>query len=238
MKAFAYIVFLFSISCTSPKEHPPEGEADSELDPGPIDKEDDHVDTGWTDDEPEEDDTGVVTEPSEQTVCYPGAAEDYTACFGLVDHSDSMGEAYEYPEPYEGSAQYVEPTRYLDLSTIDHASLLSPNFGLGEFMDVVKGRFGFFQVHAVESLQAIREASGGAVYVTSGYRNVTYNEEVGGATWSRHMYGDAVDMHSAVLSLSELGALCDELDAGFVKYYDTHVHCDWRDDPLDESFFE
>jgi uncharacterized protein YcbK (DUF882 family) len=234
MKTFTSIVFLFLWACTSTKTHPPEAEGESELDPGPVDE----TDTGQSDDEPDEVDTGVVIEPSDQVVCYPGSLEDYTACFGLVEYSDTMGPSYEYPEPYEGSEQYLEPTRYVDLSSVDHSSSLAPNFGLGELMHVDKGQFGLFQVHAVESLQAIRDASGGALYVTSGYRNVTYNEDVGGATWSRHMYGDAVDMHSDVLSLSELGALCDELDAGFVKYYDTHVHCDWRDDPLDESFFD
>jgi hypothetical protein len=245
MSTTPFIVFLFFIGCTSSKSHPVEGEGESEFDPGvggddggDVDGDNEELDTGQPDEEWEEDDTGDAPEPSERTVCYPGALEDYTACFPLVDHSDSMGPSYEYPEPYEGSAQYVAPVRYLDLSTIDHALSLAPNFGLGEFMHEDKGRFGLFQVHAVESLQAIRDASGGALYVTSGYRNVTYNEGVGGATSSRHMYGDAVDMHSAVLSLGELGALCDELDAGFVKYYDTHVHCDWRDDPLDESFFE
>jgi uncharacterized protein YcbK (DUF882 family) len=67
---------------------------------------------------------------------------------------------------------------------------------------------------------------------------VTYNEGVDGATWSRHIYGDAVDMYSDTLSLAELAEACNDLGAGFTKLYTTHVHCDWRDHELDRAFFE
>ena len=51
------------------------------------------------------------------------------------------------------------------------------------------------------------------------------------------MYGDAADMGSSVASLSTLGSLCDELGAGYVGYYDSHVHCDWRASDLEPAFF-
>jgi hypothetical protein len=47
-----------------------------------------------------------------------------------------------------------------------------------------------------------------------------------------------MDMHSDTVSLSELAELCEDFGAGFTKLYDSHVHCDWRDDPLDSAFFE
>jgi hypothetical protein len=226
---------LLVFSC-SKDPHPPGGEGEEEFDPGVVDSSDGG--------DPYEDDTG---EPSEAPVeapesgvevCYPGADGDYTVCFGLVDHTVEMGESYEYPEPYEDSPQYNQPLRFIDLTLADHSVGLAANFALGEMMHEDKGQFGLYQVHAVESLQAVREATGGPLFAHSGYRNVTYNEGVGGAEWSRHMYGDAMDMHSDTVSLTELMGICEDLGAGFTKLYSSHVHCDWRDDPLDSVFFE
>ncbi len=180
-------------------------------------------------------DTGDST-PSGYEVCYPGAGAE--VCLPLVAHSTSWGADYEYPAPYQGSAQYTAPVRFLDLSTADPSLFLSENFLLEELMQEYKGRYALFQVHALESLQALRELTGGALYVNSGYRNVTYNEDVEGVTNSRHMFGDAVDMHSGVASLQGLADGCGALSASYVGLYETHVHCDWRDHPLDPAFFD
>jgi len=226
---------LLVFSC-SKGPHPPGGEGEEEFDPGVADSPD-----GGS---PSEDDTGGPSDPPVEApesgveVCYPGPDGDYSACFGLVDHAPVMGPAYEYPEPYEGNPQYIEPLRFIDLNLADHSAGLSANFSFGELMHEDKGQFGLYQVHAVESLQAVREATGGPLFAHSGYRNVTYNEGVGGAEWSRHMYGDALDMHSETVGLAELISICEDLGAGFTKLYASHVHCDWRDDPLDPAFFD
>lgn len=262
MKTILSVVLCgVGIACTSKDAtgdasgpHPAEREGPNEFDPGPPTDEAPPTDDSPSEDPPVEeppsdgpfDDTGVT--PSEDTglvpealdieVCYPGELSDYTACFPIVPATSSMGDEYTYPPPHEGNPQYNPPTAYLDLRVSDHDHALSPNFVFSEFMSEAKGSFGFFQVHVVESLQAIREASGGPIYVNSGYRNVAYNESVGGATWSRHLYGDAVDMYSGVLSLAELEGVCQDMGADFTLLYDTHVHCDWRDHPLDLSFFD
>ncbi len=177
---------------------------------------------------------------SGQEVCYPGEDSAYTTCLPLVDHSDEWGPAYAYPVPLDDSPFYRAPVRFLDLSTdeADPRLKLAPNFQLDEFMEEYKGRFGLFQVHAVESIQLMREAIGGPLYVNSAYRNVDYNAGVGGATWSRHLYGDAVDIRSDDASLDELAELCEDLGAGFTSVYTSHVHCDWRDDALDLAFYD
>lgn len=226
---------LLVFSCTK-NPHPPDGEGENEFDPGVV--------IIGDDEDPIADDTGEPEAPpveapeSDLEVCYPGPDADYTACFGLVDHTDEMGASYDYPEPYEGNPQYNQPLRFIDLSLADHSAGVSANFAFGELMHEEKGQFGLYQVHAVESLQALREATGGPLFANSGYRNVTYNEGVGGAEFSRHMYGDALDMYSDTVSLAELMTLCEDLGAGFTKLYSSHVHCDWRDDPLDSVFFE
>ena len=222
------------LGCSAKGPHPAEGEGEMEDDPG----------VGTDTATPPQDDTAApplvddTGDPMGETVCYPGAATDYTACFRVVDASDSMGADYEYPAPYADNPQYSRPTRFVDLRLADHSQAMAPNFQLDEFMNVVKGPFGLFQVHAIESLQAVREASGGSITVNSGYRNVAYNAGVGGAEYSRHMYGDAADIRSSVLSLTALAELCEDFGAGFTKLYETHVHCDWRDDPLDPVFFD
>ena len=259
-------LLFFLCACTDKERgpHPEEGEGEYEFDPGPGEDPpgggtgaDGGVDDPGGDDpggddpdgdDADGDDTGTPEDtgepdtaeppPTGATVCYPGPTEDYTACFPIVSSDEATGPDYAYPDPFEGNAQYRAPSGYVDLRVSDHETELSPNFVFSEFMSEAKGPFGVFQVHVVESLQALREASGGPLYINSGYRNVTYNEGVGGATWSRHIYGDAVDMYSNTLSLTELASACVDLGADFTKEYATHVHCDWRDHELDTAFFD
>ena len=48
--------------------------------------------------------------------------------------------------------------------------------------------------HALDKLQALRDALGKPLIVTSGYRSPAHNKRVGGAKKSRHMQGDAFDI--------------------------------------------
>lgn len=229
---------LLLLACNN--DHPDTLEGAAENDPRP--QQQDVPDTT----DGEDLDTGGTGEPTTPdtdpepigAVCYPGPALDWSVCVDVVDYRDAWGADYAYPEPYNGSPQYNAPIRYVDLSVADPDLALAPNFVLDEFMQEYKGRYGVFQPHVIETLQVIRDAIGAPLTVNSGYRNVTYNAGVGGATYSRHLYGDAVDIASGSATLQELSALCDDLGAGFVSEYTSHVHCDWRDDPLDEVFFE
>jgi hypothetical protein len=167
-------------------------------------------------------------------VCYPGADSSYTACLPVVNWAPSFGAAYDYPS-HEGAA-YVVPSRYVDLSQADSNLMVAANFSLVELMQPWKGQFGVFQSHLVEKLQQIRDLTG-PLQVNSGYRNVHHNGSVGGATFSRHLYGDAVDLKSLVVSLNELAQLCDTYGADYVGMYSSHVHCDWRHTPKDPAFY-
>lgn len=190
-------------------------------------------DSDWQRGEP----SGPQEEPTGQ-VCYLGADRVGTTCLDVVDRSAAWGSDWDWPEPLDGDPAYTAPSRFVDLDYADAELALAPNFVLEEFMQAWKGRYGVIQPHLVQSIQDLRELSGGAIYVNSGFRNPAYNESVGGATWSRHQYGDAVDMDSAVLSLTELGELCDALGADYVGYYSGHVHCDWRYSELEPAFFD
>lgn len=165
--------------------------------------------------------------------CYPGPRGDYSACLSTVDPANP-GSDYDYPSSSDWN--YAAPTRYLDLNALSGNSEVAPNFQLEELAQQWKGRYAVVQVHAVEQLQSIRDRLG-VIYVNSGYRSPDYNASVGGATFSRHMYGDAFDLDAGSASLSALESECRSHGAGWVGVYTSHVHCDWRDDAQEPVFF-
>lgn len=147
-----------------------------------------------------------------------------------------MPAGYNYPAPLSGSPQYREPVSYLDLTVVDGATKLAPNFALSEIASPVKGRYGVVQTHAIDRIQDVRDQLG-ALVINSGYRNIDYNAGVGGATYSRHLYGDAFDIDPVSVSLQQLNTECNAQGAGYVGVYATHIHCDWRDDAVDTVFY-
>ncbi len=172
------------------------------------------------------------------TVCYPGADQRYNTCYTLDPMPAPPPSDYVYPstcEPSYGS-NYQTPAYLLDLSSADPSEYLAPNFQLGELAQEWKGQYAVLQVHAVESLQRIRDIVG-PLNVNSGYRSPGYNASVDGATCSRHMYGDAFDMYPSYASLGELADACRTVGADFVQVYATWVHCDWRYDRLDDAYY-
>ncbi|MEM1034319.1 MAG: D-Ala-D-Ala carboxypeptidase family metallohydrolase [Myxococcota bacterium] len=179
---------------------------------------------------------GAPTPPPPPTgpqVCYPGASMNGTACFPTVlKAAGTTGYAY----PSNTSLAYTAPTRFLDLSAVPAGAKVAANFSVGELMQEWKGRYAVFQPHVVNKLQAIRAQSGGPLNVNSGFRSPTYNSGVGGATYSRHMYGDAADIWSGVVSLNQIRNLCQAQGADYIGMYSSFVHCDWRYHPADPGF--
>lgn len=202
--------------------------ADSGESDTPVERPD--TDPGVVDTDPPDTDR---PDPTGAEVCFMGTGSG-PVCIPVVD-ATQLGPDYAYPAPTD--ARYTRPITTFDLVALDPATRLSPNFVAGEFLQSWKGEFGFFQPHAVEHLQAIRDTLGGPLHVNSGYRNPDYNAGVGGASRSRHMYGDASDIRADTVDLVTLGARCEAEGAGYVGYYDSHVHCDWRDDPLHPVLF-
>lgn len=213
---------------------PGEGEGEDESDDGTWEPDD----TGAPDDEEPDDEEPDDEEPEpvvDVDACYLGAARDGLECLSLVELSPTPSD-YVYPSPLNGNAQYAAPLRFLDLDLLDGALKLAPNFRLDEIAQAWKGRYAVVQSHAITALQTCRDEVG-PIVVNSGYRNVSYNAGVGGATWSRHMYGDAFDLAPTQVSLTAMADACTRNGAGFVSLYVSHVHCDWRDDALDLAFY-
>ena len=174
-----------------------------------------------------------ATEAPTNDVCYPGDPTMEPLCLAL--HS-ANAEYQEYVYPQANDPRYKAPTSYIDLHAIEGDTRISEHMQLGEIAEPYKGQWAVIQPHLIEKLQAIRDAVGPLV-VASGYRSPAYNRHVGGAEHSRHMYGDAVDIYGLEASLPTVVNACKTMRASYIKMYDTHVHCDWRDEPLDEGFF-
>lgn len=176
------------------------------------------------------DPSGGDVAPTE--VCYPGEDGSGTTCFEL---HYLQPDGYDYPPALGGDPNYRQPIAYIDLEAIDPATMIAPNFRLQEIAEAFKGRYAIVQPHAVESLQALRNDVGG-ITVNSGYRPPEYNASIGGATHSRHMYGDGFDLDPLAVGLSTLEAACTNR-GGMLVEYNTHVHCDFRFDAVSVEFY-
>lgn len=83
-------------------------------------------------------------------------------------------------------------------------------------------------IDAAEKLDKVRSQLGNRpLYVNSWYRPAHINSRVGGSKWSRHQYGDAVDIRSGYLSPRTIFASLAGHVGGLSRYYN-FVHIDWR----------
>lgn len=179
-------------------------------------------------------DDGGGDDGGEETaqVCFLGADGSGNTCLPLSFPGEPSG--YDYPNPL--SSNYRQPIAYLDLQAIDGATKIAPNFRLDEFAQVAKGRYAVVQPHAIARMQTIRQQLG-PVNINSGYRSPGYNAQIdGSATSSRHMFGDGFDFKGTNASINTAESKCTN-NAGFLVEYSTHVHCDWRNTPVDTLFF-
>lgn len=177
------------------------------------------------------------------SACYLGEKSKGTTCVTLMS-IDAAKEKYLNPftDPSFMSGankeQYRMPVQAVDLKVVSPSLKIAPNFVLSEFMSLEKGPYGIFSTTVVKKIQEIRTLTGASLRVNSAYRSPKWNAGISGAAkWSRHQYGDAVDIASSGATLNELVQLCRNLGAIYVDKYATHVHCDWRNTPLEPTFF-
>ncbi|HIA03755.1 MAG TPA: hypothetical protein EYN66_17925, partial [Myxococcales bacterium] len=97
-----------------------------------------------------------------------------------------------------------------------------------------------FSPQALVRIQKVRDSLGTPLYVNSGFRSPGYNASIDSAAkYSRHQYGDAVDVSTkGATSLTQIIDACKAQGAYFTKLYDSHVHCDWRELPLDAAIWQ
>lgn len=149
-----------------------------------------------------------------------------------LDSYDVSGAAYNLPD---GShLGYTAPPGYIGPETIAANPQISPNLRLCDVTNCDAARrsgdYIYIDPFMVQQLEGVRGDLGG-LNVNSGYRSPAYNQGVGGATHSRHQYGDAVDIAvTPSNSEADIIASCRARGATNTYTYDSgaHVHCDWR----------
>ncbi|MEK6554775.1 MAG: D-Ala-D-Ala carboxypeptidase family metallohydrolase [Bdellovibrionota bacterium] len=179
-----------------------------------------------------------LTNPPEKA-CYETGCAAIVGAQKIVDPKKE----YVYPDnsqfPDKGKReQYRAPYAFLDLSQVSGNLALSKNFRLSDFAIPQKGRYGLVLPQLVKMVQNMHNKLGTGLRITSGYRSPGYNSGTpDSASWSRHTYGDAVDIQHAKRSLKQLRTACVENKASFFLLYPKHIHCDWRSVPLDPAFY-
>ena len=86
--------------------------------------------------------------------------------------------------------------------------------------------------HVINVLTPLREDSGAAVFINSGYRTKSHNQSINGATSSQHIYDDqtgcATDVVSAAWSPSKVHSYLDSKGVDGLGAYPTFCHVDSR----------
>ena len=82
----------------------------------------------------------------------------------------------------------------------------------------------------VDVLEKIRNHFGKPVHINSGYRTVTKNKAVGGATYSQHLFGTAADIHIDGVTPKQIAAYAETLlkNTGGIGIYSSFCHVDVR----------
>ena len=106
---------------------------------------------------------------------------------------------------------------------------LSSNFKVKEFACQDGSDPIFIDSELVSVLQKIRTHFGKAVTITSAYRTPNHNKNVGGTTYSQHLYGKAADIKVQGIAPKEVAKYVETLlDEGGIGIYNTFTHIDVR----------
>ena len=126
----------------------------------------------------------------------------------MTEYSPDLADRY--PNPYQSPLphKYDNPINFIQIASPAEAEQqLSSHFKASQFLPVRPADYRdgiwpqplLIQMPLLEKLEAVLEvlAENGkptpTLTILSGYRTPSHNKRVGGATYSRHMYGDAVD---------------------------------------------
>ncbi|MCB0422306.1 MAG: DUF882 domain-containing protein [Bdellovibrionales bacterium] len=133
---------------------------------------------------------------------------------------------------------YYPPLNLMIKNSVPSDQYISKNFQWKEFFTADHEDLGMVQPILLESLQEMRSHIDRAILINSSYRSPAYNSTISGsAQWSRHMYGDAVDIKAPGVALEDLAKICEQFGASYTQLYVAHVHCDWRNSPKEPPLF-
>ncbi len=106
---------------------------------------------------------------------------------------------------------------------------LSADFTVNEFACQDNSNVVLIDQRLVDVLQDIRNHFGKPIRITSGYRTVSHNADVGGASNSQHTYGRAADITISGVSYARIKEYADNLPEVGYSYIGTgFIHIDVR----------
>ena len=108
---------------------------------------------------------------------------------------------------------------------------VGPHFKVKEFACKDGSAIIFIDDYMVTILELLRKELGDKpIIITSGYRTPTHNAKVGGAKYSYHMRGMAVDIRVKENSAKEVAKALDKIvDGCGIIVYESWVHFDVRE---------
>ena len=125
---------------------------------------------------------------------------------------------------------YARVENFIEIAQLSNAQRqgqVAKNFKLEEYVRIPeRNNDGRIYIDAQIALhgQELRDAWGGPLVLSSTYRSPEYNNSIGGATFSRHMYGDAVDIRGDNTSMAmDLYNLARVLEVDFIDSPDNTI---------------
>ena len=134
------------------------------------------------------------------------------------DSPEPTSETPDPPDPGPGSETHPEPE-----------PMASAHFALWEYACDCGGYCDGFphamEPELLEKVEALRQALGRPVIITSGVRCERRNDEVGGVSWSFHKRGAAADLYSPGVAVGEVAAAAQAVGLNILPHYsESYVH--------------
>lgn len=200
--------------------------------------------------------SGQTSDPQDQNqnrgdkskICIKNSALEN--CFGVLERGALFDQKrlYNYPNPKTDRSfpkkfderYYHPPHRLIDIRDVSPQTLLSPRFTRENFMqeNSKRGHFGLFSPFVIQQIEIMQDLLKIPLIITGGYRSPGHNATIpGAAKWSRHIYGDALDLKVPGMKHRDVAKYCLQAGASFYQLYSDHIHCDWRKSPLPIEFY-
>ena len=143
-----------------------------------------------------------------------------------------------YPDPASGRFPFGRERRkhyapvgyFIDVPALPadlRRMRVSENFKLEEYVRIPERNRDlriYIDAQIAFHAQELRYAWGGPLILTSTFRSPRYNHAIGGAMFSRHMYGDAVDIRTTSTSMAQdLYNLARYLDVSYLEPADLTI---------------
>jgi hypothetical protein len=140
-----------------------------------------------------------------------GGKETNIVVFALRSLSEQKGEylnGYRVgnypPEKFKGKNSYIVPKGLIEVTKENKDNFISPHFQLKQFLCKQQSgwpKYVLIDPMVIAKLEYLADsliASGKeleTIHIMSGYRTPYYNKAIGNVKYSRHIYGDAVDIY-------------------------------------------